>query len=203
MLSVELRAIGEGGSGLLPRPSPIAPPSVDGQAKLGQIVLCAKRKLGVLHALPIPPKTSKSVSMPALREASGGVSRSSLLGSELKKTTSTQSNRGGGGGGGNGGEKGDRTLDLRLMSPALYQLSYLAASNAVYDTIFYPLSSSTKLNFLLYPHINQKSAALLRTSYFKIKYAGNPITPSKPSSFLKSPTFSACNLMMEYLFNSF
>ena len=27
---------------------------------------------------------------------------------------------------GNGGEKGDRTLDLRLMSPALYQLSYLA-----------------------------------------------------------------------------
>ncbi len=26
----------------------------------------------------------------------------------------------------NGGEKGDRTLDLRLMSPALYQLSYLA-----------------------------------------------------------------------------
>ena len=25
-----------------------------------------------------------------------------------------------------GGEKGDRTLDLRLMSPALYQLSYLA-----------------------------------------------------------------------------
>ncbi len=29
--------------------------------------------------------------------------------------------------GGSGGEKGDRTLDLRLMSPALYQLSYLAA----------------------------------------------------------------------------
>ena len=27
---------------------------------------------------------------------------------------------------GAGGEKGDRTLDLRLMSPALYQLSYLA-----------------------------------------------------------------------------
>ena len=27
-----------------------------------------------------------------------------------------------------GGEKGDRTLDLRLMSPALYQLSYLAVS---------------------------------------------------------------------------
>ena len=27
---------------------------------------------------------------------------------------------------GDGGEKGDRTLDLRLMSPALYQLSYLA-----------------------------------------------------------------------------
>ena len=99
-----------------------------------------------------------------------------------------------------GGEKGDRTLDLRLMSPALYQLSYLAASNAVYDTIFYPLSSSTKLNFLLYPPINQKSAALLCTSYFKIKYAGNPITPSKPSIFLKSPTFSACNLMMEYFF---
>ena len=28
----------------------------------------------------------------------------------------------------NGGEKGDRTLDLRLMSPALYQLSYLASN---------------------------------------------------------------------------
>ncbi len=102
-----------------------------------------------------------------------------------------------------GGEKGDRTLDLRLMSPALYQLSYLAASNAVYDTIFYPLSSSRKLNFLLYPPKNQKSAALLCTFYFKIKYAGSPITPSKPSIFLKSPIFSACNLMMEYFFNSF
>ena len=31
----------------------------------------------------------------------------------------------------NGGEKGDRTLDLRLMSPALYQLSYLAANKIV------------------------------------------------------------------------
>ncbi len=35
----------------------------------------------------------------------------------------------------NGGEKGDRTLDLRLMSPALYQLSYLAnKGERVYDT---------------------------------------------------------------------
>ena len=33
-----------------------------------------------------------------------------------------------------GGEKGDRTLDLRLMSPALYRLSYLAIDFGAYST---------------------------------------------------------------------
>ena len=36
-----------------------------------------------------------------------------------------------------GGEKGDRTLDLRLMSPALYQLSYLAKDSITETTVVY------------------------------------------------------------------
>ena len=50
-----------------------------------------------------------------------------------------------------GGEKGDRTLDLRLMSPALYQLSYLAKApiqetTSAYDTKFYPLPSTANFD---------------------------------------------------------
>ena len=51
-----------------------------------------------------------------------------------------------------GGEKGDRTLDLRLMSPALYQLSYLAYPlllNGGYFIIFDLFSSRGNSNFLL------------------------------------------------------